>query len=117
MKVQEIIQILSGCRFPLANEKMLQAAIEEEFDAHGVEHSREHRLSSEDVIDFFFEAEGIGAEIKIKGSKRAIYGQIQRYAKHDCIRELILVTNVPMGVPAEVEGKPVYVVNLAKAWL
>jgi hypothetical protein len=115
MTAQEIIRVLAGCRFPLSNEKLLQAAIQEEFDAHGVEHSREHRLSAADIPDFMVGR--IVIEIKIKGSKRNIYAQIKRYAEHAEVDELILVTNVPMGLPAKVEGKPVHLVNLARAWL
>lgn len=115
MTSHDIIRILSATRFPLSNEKLLQAAIQEEFDAAGVEHSREHRLSAEDVIDFI--AGSIGIECKVKGSRREHYRQLERYAQHDAISELILVTNVPMGMPPEINGKPVYIFNLAKAWL
>lgn len=117
MSIQEIIRLLSSTRFPLSNEKLLQAAIEEEFDAHGVEHLREHRLSGADIVDFYFPASRIAAEAKIKGSKRAIYSQMVRYAAHETVDELILVTNVPMGMPSEINGKPVYMVSLARAWL
>lgn len=115
MTAQEIIRLLSLTRFPLSNEKMLQAAIEEEFDDHGVEHSREHRLSASDIPDFMVGR--IAIEVKIKGSKRAIYGQVKRYVEHAEVDELILVTNVPMGMPATINGKPIHVFNLARAWL
>lgn len=115
MTAQEIIRILSGTRFPLSNEKLLQAAIEEEFDAHGVEHLREHRLSDADIIDFTVGR--IGLEVKIKGTKREIFRQVERYAVHDIIDEIILATNVPMGMPAEINGKAVHVFNLSRAWL
>lgn len=115
MNAQEIIRVLAGCRFPLSNEKLLQAAIQEEFDAHGVEHSREHRLSAADIPDFLIGR--IVVEVKIKGSKRDIYAQVKRYADHDVVDELILATNVPTGMPTEINGKPVHVFNLARAWL
>lgn len=115
MTAQEIIRLLSGVRFPLSTEKLLQAAIEEEFDAAGVEHSREHRLSTEDIIDFLVGV--IGIECKLKGSRRDHYRQLDRYAQHDEISELILVTNVPTGMPAKINGKAVHVFNLSRAWL
>lgn len=115
MSAHDVFRVLSGVRFPLSNEKLLQAAIEEEFDANGVAHIREHRLSSHDVVDFL--VGGVAVECKVKGGRRDTYRQLERYAGHDAVDELILVTNVPTGMPAEINGKPVYVLNLAKAWL
>ena len=82
----------------------------------GIPTAREVRLSDEDIIDFVVD-ETIGIEVKIKGSKMAIYRQMERYAQHASLSALILITNVPTGFPEEINGKPVYVVNLAKAWL
>lgn len=115
MSAFDIMQVLSRCRLPLTDEKKLQAAIACEFDQAGLDYGREHRLSERDVIDFRLGA--IGLEVKIKGSKRAIYKQMERYAEHEALKELILVSNVPMGFPSSLKGKPVYILNLAKAWL
>lgn len=93
----------------------MQAAIAEELDHAGLDYGREHRLSDRDVIDF--RIGDVGVEVKIKGSKRSIYHQMERYAEHEVLRELILVSNVPMGFPPSLNGKPVYFLNLAKAWL
>lgn len=113
--VQEIMGLLAKLRLPLSNEKRLQAAIAEEFDAAGIVYEREARLSAKDIPDFMIGA--IATEIKIKGSKREIFHQVERYAQHDRVKELILVSNVAMGFPPEINGKPVYFHNLAKAWL
>ncbi|AMX93707.1 MULTISPECIES: hypothetical protein [Mesorhizobium] len=113
--VQQIIGLLAGIRLPLSDEKRLQAAISDEFTLADIPHEREVRLSPEDVIDFM--CGEIGIEVKIKGGKRAIFHQVERYAQHDSIKELILVSNVAMGFPPEINGKPVYFHNLAKAWL
>lgn len=115
MTVQTIMALFSRLRLPLSDEKRLQAAIAEEFDAAGIVYEREARLSPADVIDFM--SGEIGIEVKIKGSKRAIFHQVERYAQHDRVKELILVSNVAMGFPPEINGKPVYFHNLAKAWL
>jgi hypothetical protein len=117
MSVQSIVTMLASYRFPLSAEKATQAAIEDAFKAHQVEHRREYRLSAEDVVDFFIPEDAIAVEVKIKGSKRAIFAQVSRYAKHESVREIILVTNVPMGMPQVVQGKPIHVINLASAWL
>lgn len=113
--VQDIFALLSRLRLPLSDEKLLQETIAEAFDRAGILHLREDRLSDKDVIDFTVGR--IGIEVKIKGARRAIFNQVCRYAEHDRIKELILITNVATGFPAELNGKPVFVLNLAKAWL
>ena len=113
--VQSIIRLLQSRRFTLSDEKRLQAEIEEVLTSFGIEHAREYRLDAGSIIDFM--VGGIGVEVKIKGSKLEIWRQLERYAEFDEIETLILVTNVPMGCPSVVKGKPIYVVNLAKAWL
>lgn len=118
MKPELLSKFLSGKRFPLSDEKRLQQAIEEEFQRAGVLYSREHLLSGtdrKDIIDFVIGDTGI--EVKIKGGKLAIYRQLERYAEHDELACIVLVTNVAMGLPEEISGKPVHMVNLARAWL
>lgn len=115
MTVDEIIAVLRPLRLPLTDEKRLQAEMAERFAAAGLALEREFRLSATEVVDFF--ADGIAVEVKIKGGKMAIYRQLQRYAEHDEIKALLLVSNVPMGLPPEIEGKPAYFHNLAMAWL
>lgn len=113
--VEQIIVAMRGIRFPLKSEKVLQAALSEQFTASGIEHEREVRLSSADIVDFMFG--DIAAEVKIAGSKREIFFQLERYAEHDRVSGLILITNVPMGLPAAIKGKPAYLFNLSRAWL
>lgn len=113
--VFDIMRLINGRRFSLSDEKKLQAEIEIELTAAGIDHKREHRLDDRNIIDFMIGT--IGAEVKIKGAKLNIYRQVERYAGFDAIKRLILITNVAMGMPPLINGKPVYVVNLAKAWL
>lgn len=114
--IDHIIRTLSSRRFSLTNEKKTQEEIEASLTAAGIRNAREVRLGDGDIIDFVIEG-SIGAEVKIKGGKMDIFRQCQRYARHNALSALILVTNVPTGFPKEINGKPVYVVNLARAWL
>ena len=43
--------------------------------------------------------------------------QLQRYAEHDAIEALMLITATATGMPSEINGKPVRVVSLGAAWL
>lgn len=114
--VKDIIRLLQSRRFSLSDEKKLQAEIEETLIGAGIEHQREYRLDTSSIIDFMING-SIGTELKVKGSKLNIFRQVERYAGFDEIKQLLLVTNVPMGMPAEIKGKPVFIANLAKAWL
>ena len=80
---------------------------------------REFRLSAEDRIDFIGrdDCSGIGIEVKISGSSRAIFRQIERYAEHEEVRALVLATNRAMRLPDTINGKPVVVASLGGGWL
>lgn len=114
--VQQIFDCLSSRRLSLANEKRTQEDIAGAFDECGIPYEREYRLDGRNIIDF--KVHSVGIEIKVKGhSKLQIYRQMERYSEFGEIKELMLVTNIPTGFPKELNGKPVYVLNLAKAWL
>jgi hypothetical protein len=79
-------------------------------------------LGDGDIVDFLVITEvmplsGVAIEVKIKGSRRAIYRQIERYCRHDAVEEIVLATNVPMSLPATIGGKSAYVANLSRGWL
>lgn len=114
--VLAVTQCLSQIRFSLHDEKRTQAEISSSLAAAGIPHQREFRLSNRDIVDFMIDGR-LAMEIKIKGRRRDIFHQMERYAAHDIVQQLILVTNVPMGFPPSVNGKQVFVLNLAKAWL
>lgn len=112
----DILRILRTTRVDLSDEKRAQADIAAALAATGRDIQREVRLAPGDVIDLM--ADDIGIEVKLKGArKRAIWGQLERYAGHDRVSALILASNLAMGVPGEVRGKPLWFVPLGRAWL
>ena len=56
-------------------------------------------------------------EVKLRAKKRRIYDQLDRYAAHDEVKELILMTNTPLTLPAHIRGKFVHYLSLGRAWL
>jgi hypothetical protein len=113
-----IVRHLSLVRADLSDEKRAQAdlfaALTPVFTDPPVE--REVRLGAGDVIDFMIG--GVGIEVKLKGARKAdVYRQLGRYARHDRVSGLILATNLSMGLPKEIDGKPAWFVSLGKAWL
>lgn len=113
--ITTVISTLSKGRFNVTNEKETQAQIALALKAAGFTFSQEYRLDPANIPDFFIE--GIAIEVKIKGNSKKIYKQVERYSLFSEVKVLILVTNRSMGFPQEVNGKPVYLVNLGKAWL
>ncbi|MCK4815729.1 hypothetical protein KA005_08165 [bacterium] len=113
--INKINKALSGQRFGLSSEKVLQSEIAVALSQNGIKAESEYRFTSKDIADFFID--GIAIEVKIKGSASEIFKQCERYCQFEDVRELILITNRSMGFPEEINGKPCYVLNLGNAWL
>lgn len=115
---QDVLILLKGKRYLLHNEKDLQGEIGQHLVARfGIGPVlRELELDRGNIIDFLIEP-GIGIEIKIKGGKRAIYRQCVRYCQFPEVKSLILITNLSMGFPEQINGKDCYVLKLGTAWL
>lgn len=111
----DIIRLIHTRRWPLTGEKALQAKVADEMALAGIAAEREVDLGNGDIIDFMIGE--IGLELKIKGQRRAIYRQCERYCGHDRVATLVLATNAAMGLPAWIAGKPVHVASLARGWL
>lgn len=118
MTTEAIISKLARRRFSLDNEKQAQKEIHDgllEF-IDPVAVTREYVLAPGSIIDIFVRPD-IGIEVKLKGSKRDIYRQIKRYCDSPVIKHIILFTNLSIGLPDEINGKPCTVITLSKAWL
>lgn len=116
MDPRQFVAFVQSRRFTLSDEKVLQSEIAAELEKSGAPFEREVRLAPGDIVDFMLHG-GTAVEVKIKGSKRAIYGQCARYCAHADVKALVLVTAVAMGFPPEIDGKPCYVASLGRAWL
>lgn len=115
--LQSAIRIVSSTRFDLSNEKRLQEQIANAFLSAGIHFLREYHLGDGDIPDFLLH-DGVVLECKLHGaSKIGVFRQLQRYAKHQIVSSIILVTNLSMGLPNQIEGKPAYFVSLSRAWL
>ncbi len=114
----EIVRLLRCCRFDLSSEKHLQEGVEQAFKDKGLVFEREKRLSQQDIPDFFV-AGGVVVECKMrnKARKMAIYQQITRYAAYPEVTAVVLASNVSMGLPPEINGKPIYAASLSAGWL
>lgn len=116
MPIHEVIKAFSAHQLDFSSEDVLQSQIAQMFTEIGISFQREVRLSAQDRIDFLVE-DGLGVEVKIKGSPHAIYRQCKRYCASGQIRTLLLVTGRSMGLPDQINGKDCYVHLLGRSWL
>lgn len=112
---QALVSLLQASRLSLAREKETQAEMAALFDRNEIAYRREVDLGDRDIIDFMVDRTGI--EVKMGGSKRAIYAQCERYCRTGKLGALILATNVAIGFPPAIAGVPCFVASLGRAWL
>lgn len=118
-----IIDLLERNRLPLADEKQLQERMADVLVADGLYIRREYPLGDGDIVDFLvlsndiLPLRGVAIEVKIKGARRAIFKQLERYVRHEAVEEIILATNVPMGLPERIGGKAASIASLGRGWL
>jgi hypothetical protein len=114
--IQTLLTIIKTARLDLSDEKRTQNDVSQLLSERQIPHEREVRLTPADIVDFL--VENIAVEIKLKGQrKKDIYRQLCRYAKSDRVKHIVLATNITMGLPEYIDGKPVYFIALGRAWL
>lgn len=114
MTPQEICKFIESHRFSLSSEAKAQDEFFEEMRRNDVNIEREVILGAADRIDFMHG--DIGIEFKIKGRRREIYRQCERYCGYDRVGTLILASRMSMGTLAQINGTPVYVARLG-SWM
>lgn len=108
----QIAAAIRGFRFRYVREDDLQEGLAEALRSEGFELEREVRLDARNRIDLLVGR--VGVEVKVAGRPDAVLRQLERYAESDLVDAIMLVTSrVRHRVPAELNGKPVTVVQLA----
>lgn len=115
-RMHDIVTLLQRARLPLAEEKITQASIADVLSAKAITFEREFRLSDEDIPDFLL-TDGICVEVKLRGQRRSIYRQLERYAAHDKVKGIILATSICMRLPENIHGKLALTTSLSRGWL
>lgn len=116
-KINPLISSLERQRFPLNKESETQAAIEHALKQMQVEYVREYKLDENSRIDFYIPKFKLGIEVKIKGSRADIQSQCVRYAMHNQIEAILLMTSRSVNISGLYFNTPVLVINMGKAWL
>lgn len=115
--LHDLADTLLRYRLAQSTERSLQDAIEEVLRREEIAYQREHRLSASDRPDFLVEG-GLCVEVKVKGSASDARRQVERYAEHEVVKAILLVTTkAHHDLPTEIGGKPVLVVQVGGAFL
>jgi hypothetical protein len=110
-RMQGIRSYLSQFRFYFTSELEIQMAIGQVLATAGIPAQREYRLSEKDRLDFFID--GLVIEVKIGGSASEVMRQVARYAQHDNVQGVLLVTTrARHTLPEMFNGKPLLVHSL-----
>lgn len=116
MTSTELITLFRTMRLDLSHEKATQRDIAEVLNRQCVEYEQEVRLSEKDIVDFMVGS--IAIEVKMKTAvKQSVYRQLVRYAQHERVSELILLSNLSMNLPEQLNGKPLWFCGLSEGWL
>ena len=116
-KAIDLVRLIQRHRFDLSNEKSMQAQLAEVMTENKIEFEREKPLNQRDIPDFMVSG-GIAIECKMRGARKMdVFNQLRRYAGHDDVKVLILATNLSMGLPAEIGGKPSFFASLSRGWM
>lgn len=104
--------LIAQYRYPFQSEAVLQESIATMLRANDVEFEREVRLGAHGRLDFL--ADGIAVEVKIHDPLSKVLRQLHRYAQHDQVQAIVLVTTKAHHgrMPPSLNGKPLRVASL-----
>lgn len=111
--IDEIATALQRRTYRCSGEAELQDAISSVLEAgFPGQVSREHVLGRSDRVDFM--VSGVAVEVKVGGSLAALTRQVHRYAAHDTVTGVLVVTTrwYHGGLPETLHGKPIGVLRV-----
>ena len=105
-----VARAMAGHRFHITSESALQIGIGTVLSGAGLTAVAEY-VVGKDRFDFFLPDPGLAIEVKIDGSLTEITRQLYRYAAHDEVEALMLLTTRRQHdrLPSSMHGKPVRV--------
>jgi hypothetical protein len=109
--LEHVDRLIRSHRFRYTDEDQLQVGITAVLEEAGLAPEREVRLSARDRVDIMVGA--VAIEVKVDGSAASALEQLQRYAKHDRVEALVLVTSQYQRLPDKAGGKPLSTISLA----
>ena len=116
MSFDALAKDLATRPFRFSTEKQLGDLVAARLSALGLSFEREVVLDKGDVVDFLLGC-GTALELKIDGRPTDIARQLARYAMHERVSSIALITSrmKHRAMPASLAGKPIRVLYLAGA--
>lgn len=107
--VVRLSEAMRRWQFSPSCEDELQRGIAMMLDGEKLSYQREESLSRRDRPDFMIGS--VALEVKVDGGTMSVLRQLQRYAAHEDVSRLVLVTTCSRhaSLPAAVLGKPLNV--------
>lgn len=87
-----VVATILKCGFRGGAEFDLHNAVAYALTFANIFHVLEYELSKRDRVDFFLPSMGLAIECKVDGGTAEVVRQLDRYASHDVVRALLLVT-------------------------
>ena len=117
MTAASLASYLGLWRYNVTTEDSIQVGIAEALRREGFVFEREYRLSAHDRLDFFVGGR-VAIEVKRHGSVNELLRQLSRYAEHDTVHELLVVTarSQLSSLPRELHGKPLECLTLLRSF-
>lgn len=115
---ERVAAVIRAHRFRYTTEDELQQLLATAIANAGLPVEREVRLGDHGRIDLF--VGGVGVEVKVAGALTRLRRQLERYARSQLVRELVVVSNRASHhqLPQTVLGKPLILVDVAEgSWL
>lgn len=112
-KMNKITDALAMYKYVFTDEAELQSGIATALGQSDIDYEKEARLSDCDRLDFLVE-KNIALEVKVDGSASALTRQVHRYAQHESIEGIIVVTNLNRltDLPETLNKKPIAIYHL-----
>jgi hypothetical protein len=103
----------AAARLRFTTEAHLQQGLSQLFTEAGIDAKPETHLSRRERPDFLIGT--VAIEVKVKGSPADVRRQLARYAAHDTVTDVVLVTRCARHreLHGQLGGKPVHVVWLS----
>lgn len=111
--VERVIGALRGCALRVRDEEAMQGEVAKLFAANDVTFVEQEVLGPGERIDFLC-GQGVGVELKTRGGAAPLIRQLARYAAHERIRALVVVSTRRqlLALPSSIGGKPI-----SKVWV
>lgn len=116
MLARRVVALIEQRRINISTEQSAHDSVQAALEADGLDVHREVRMGLRDRVDLM--VKDVAIEVKVKASsRRSVLRQLERYAEHDAVAAIVLVTGMAWPAMEKVKGKRLFVASLAWGWI